>query len=67
MVNQNNDDDYRFVACLKSEVTKLFIDTWDPTYKDLATYSHIVFTYSKEWNTHPLYFTSMEKIEWEKI
>ena len=32
---QKSVDDQDFVACMKSEGTNMFIDTWTPTHKDL--------------------------------
>ena len=44
MVIEKFDDDENFIACLKSEGTNIFIESWTPTPRDLQEYPRIVMT-----------------------
>ena len=43
-------DDEEFVACLRSDGTGIFMNTWTPTRQDLEECKHIVITSPSEWN-----------------
>eukprot|EP00980_Cylindrotheca_fusiformis_P016016 scaffold4712_cov68-Cylindrotheca_fusiformis.AAC.1 len=49
-----------FVACLKSEGTNIFIETWTPTDRDLNEHRHIVLTSSNPWNPQAVNFPSSD-------
>ena len=44
--------DSEFTACLQSEDTFIFLDTWYPPHKDLEAHPHIEMTSCHHWNTH---------------
>ena len=43
-------DNEEFVACLRSDGTDIFMNTWTPTRQDLEECKHIVITSPSEWN-----------------
>eukprot|EP00980_Cylindrotheca_fusiformis_P022509 scaffold9381_cov163-Cylindrotheca_fusiformis.AAC.1 len=49
-----------FVACLKSEGTNIFVDTWTPTDRDLEEYRHMVLTASSPWDPHAIDFPASD-------
>eukprot|EP00980_Cylindrotheca_fusiformis_P016084 scaffold4755_cov108-Cylindrotheca_fusiformis.AAC.1 len=49
-----------FVACLKSEGTNIFVDTWTPTDRDLEEYRHVVLTASSPWDPHAIDFPASD-------
>jgi len=61
------DGDEDFVAILKSQGTVIFMDTWTPTDEDLNELSHIVLTFSKEWETHSVEFPSATSPEEKSV
>ena len=67
MVIKKEDEDEGFIACLKSEGTNIFIDTWTPRDKDLAEYPHIVLTSSSEWNPQEVMFPQLLQSEVDQI
>lgn len=64
--NEVHDDD-GFVACLRSEGTNIYIDTWTPTQKDLEEYRHIVMTSDKPWDPHEVQFPSPSHYDIEDL
>ena len=56
IVVEKSGDDQDFVACLKSEGTNIFIDTWTPTDSDLDEYKHIMMASPIEWNPSKVQF-----------
>ena len=50
MVIRKEGDDEGFVACLKSEGTNIFIDTWTPTQQDLMELRHVEMTSDSVWD-----------------
>ena len=48
--------DEEFVACLQSQGTVVFLDTWYPQQNDLASYPHIEMTSRHHWNPHQIQF-----------
>jgi hypothetical protein len=48
--------DSEFTACLQSEGTIVFLDTWYPAQKDLEAYPHIEMTSRHHWNPHQIQF-----------
>ena len=59
MVIRKDDDEQEFVACLKTEGTNIFIDTWTPSDDDMGTYKHIELTSPKVWNPHEVRFPGL--------
>ena len=49
-------DDTSFVACLKSEGTNIFIDTWTPSLRNLDEYPHVVLTSPDNWDPSKVKF-----------
>ena len=45
-----------FVACLESEGTNIFLNTWSPTQTDLASFPHITLTSQQPWDPHKVAF-----------
>ena len=56
-----------FVACLQSQGTNIFIDTWTPTQQDLQMYPHIVLTSERLWNPQHVQFPGTTRLEREEI
>ena len=50
-----------FIACLRSEGTTIYMDTWTPTTKDLDRYPHVVLTSNLPWNPHEVRFPSTDQ------
>ena len=48
--------DGEFVACLESEGTNIFLNTWSPTQTDLASFPHITLTSQQPWDPHKVAF-----------
>ena len=48
--------DVGFVACLESEGTNIFLNTWSPTQTDLASLPHIALTSQQPWDPHKVAF-----------
>ena len=48
--------DVGFVACLESEGTNIFLNTWSPTQTDLASLPHIALTSQQPWDPRKVAF-----------
>ena len=48
--------DSKFTACLQSEGTIIFLDTWYPSQKYLEVHPHIEMTSRHHWNPHQIQF-----------
>ena len=59
------EEDFR--ACLLSQGTTIYIDTWKPTAQDLLDYPHIVLTSSEPWNPHSMEFPGIPYSEREEV
>ena len=49
-------EDETFIACLQSEGTILYLDTWCPTQNDLESFPHIELKSRQHWNPHQIQF-----------
>lgn len=58
---EGDDDEKDFVACLRSEGTNIYIDTWTPTEGDLEECPHIVLTSSHPWDPHRIQFPKSDQ------
>jgi len=67
MVIEKVGDEEDFVACLKSQGTNIFINTWTPTMRDLNECSHIVLTSPREWNPSAVSFPGITDGDMEEI
>ena len=56
MVIRKDDSEEGLVACLRSQGTNIFIDTWTPTDKDLLELRKITLTSDKVWDPHEVEF-----------
>ena len=56
-----------FVACLRSEGTTIFVNTWTPTRSDLENYPHVVLTSSHPWNPQSVEMPGMTDGDMEEI
>ena len=59
MTIHKDGEDGDFVACLRSDGTDIFINTWTPTHQDLEQYKHIALTSPNEWNPRKVVFPSI--------
>ena len=50
-----------FIACLRSEGTTIYMDSWTPTTKDLDRYPHVELTSNLPWNPHEVRFPSTDQ------
>ena len=48
--------DGKFITCLESEGTNIFLNTWYPTQEDLALLPHIEITSQQPWELHNITF-----------
>ena len=67
MTIRTDDESSEFVACLKSEGTIIFLDTWTPTDRDLANYPHVIMSSSSHWNPQEVRFPGITQTEVEEI
>ena len=67
MFIRKDDEDEKFVVCLKSSGTNIFMDTWTPTDSDLSEYPHIVLTSSEPWNPYLVRFPGISELEVQEI
>ena len=67
MLIRSDNTDEEFVACLQSEGTTIFLDTWAPSDHDLANYPHVILTSSSHWNPHKVKFPGISQTEVEEI
>ena len=56
-----------FIACLKSQGTNIFFDTWTPTQQDLEAYPRVVLTSSTPWNPDEVKFPGLSAVEIAEI
>mmetsp|Transcript_26807 Transcript_26807/g.40559 ORF Transcript_26807/g.40559 Transcript_26807/m.40559 type:complete len:200 (+) Transcript_26807:307-906(+) len=54
-------ENQEFIACLDSEGTNIFLETWTPTMKDLEQYKHIVLTSPHPWNPSTVQFPGISE------
>ena len=47
-----------FTACLESQGTNIFLNTWFPTQADLTAFPHIELNSRQPWNPHQIEFPS---------
>ena len=47
-----------FTACLESQGTNIFLNTWFPSQTDLSAFPHIKLTSRQPWNPHQIEFAS---------
>ena len=59
--------DGTFVACLQSQGTNIFLETWYPTQEELTTLPHIELTSSREWDPHKITFPATRYSVQEEI
>ena len=67
MTIRKDDDEEGFVACLHSDGTDIFINTWTPTQKDLEQYKHIVLTSPNKWDPRKVTFPSATEVDIDDI
>ena len=67
MFIRKDDEDEKFVGCLKSSGTNIFMDTWTPTDSDLSEYPHIVLTSSEPWNPYLVRFPGISELDVQEI
>ena len=67
MIPQKDDDEEGFIACLCSDGTDIFINTWTPTQKDLEQYKHIVLTSPNKWDPRKVTFPSATEVDIDDI
>jgi hypothetical protein len=65
MVIQN--PDRTFTACLQSEDTDIFIQTWAPSTADLNKYPHVMLGSSNPWNPRGIKMPVISTLEQEEI
>ena len=56
-----------FVACLQSQGTNIFLNTWRPTKTQLRSLPHIVLTSPRGWDPHKIEFPATKYYVQEKI
>ena len=67
MTIRKDEDDDDFIACLRSDGTDIFINTWTPTGKDLEQCKHIVLTSPNEWDPRKVAFPSTSEVDIDDI
>ena len=67
MTIHKDGEDGDFVACLRSDGTDIFINTWTPTHQDLEQYKHIVLTSPNEWNPRKVVFPSIPDADIDEL
>ena len=60
-------DEEEFVACLRTQGTNIFINTWSPTSKDLRELPHITLTSSEIWEPNDVQFPTVMQSEVEDV
>ena len=65
-MNITNQSGY-FTACLESQGTNIFLNTWFPTQTDLAAFPHIELTSRQPRNPHQIEFPSTKYYVKEEI
>ena len=56
-----------FMACLQSQGTNLFLNTWRPKKTQLSSLPHIVLTLPREWDPHKIEFPATKYFVQEEI
>ena len=56
-----------FMACLQSQGTSVFLNTWRPTKTQLISLPHIVLTSPREWYPHKIEFPATKYYVQEEI
>ena len=56
-----------FMACLQSQGTHLFLNTWRPTKTQIFSLPHIVLTSPREWDPHKIEFPATKYSVQEEI
>ena len=56
-----------FMACLQSQGTNVFLNTWQPTKTQLISLPHIVLASSREWDPHKIEFPATKYSVQEEI
>ena len=67
LIRKEDSDEGDFVACLKSQGTNIYIDTWTPTDKDLQEYPQVVLTSPRPWDPYEVKFPGISEVEMSKI
>ena len=52
-----------FVACLKSQGTHIYLETWVPMEGDLEEYQKVEMTSSRQWDPYKVQFPDMSDLE----
>ena len=60
-------EDETFFACLQSQGTVLYLDTWCPTQKNVDSFPHIELTSRQHWNPHQIQLLQTKYIALEEI
>jgi len=63
----DEDDGNGFVACLKTQGTVIYFNTWTPTDSDLREFPHIQLTSSAEWNPNDIAFPGQSDADIQEI
>ena len=63
----DEDDGNGFVACLKTQGTVIYFNTWTPTDSDLREFPHIQLTSSAEWNPNDIVFPGQSDADIQEI
>ena len=67
MVIRKDEGSEKFVACLRSSGTNIFIETWTPTDSDLSEYPHVTLTNSDPWNPSLVRFPGISDLEIQEL
>ena len=67
LIRKEDSDEGDFVACLKSQGTNIYIDTWTPTDKDLQEYPQVVLTSPRPWDPYKVKFPGISEVEMSEI
>jgi hypothetical protein len=63
VIRKEDADEGDFVACLKSQDTDIYLDTWTPTDMDLEEYPKVIMTSSRQWDPYKVKFPGMSEME----
>ena len=67
LIRKEDSDEGDFVACLKSQGTDIYINTWTPTDKDLQEYPQVVLTSPRPWDPYEVKFPGISEVEMSEI
>lgn len=67
LIRKEDSDEGDFLACLKSQGTNIYIDTWTPTDKDLQEYPQVVLTSPRPWDLYEVKFLGISEVEMSVI